>query len=634
MRAQMVTNSINHIFSADGKKQSIDKLLIGDKKLIWEKSLSNEIGRIAQGIRDVLGNDTVDYIPRREVPANTIVTYANFICDFRPLKSEQYRVRLTVGGDKLHYEYDASSPAASLIETKLLLNSTISQSAKGARFMTIDIKDFFLKSFMNKPEYMRIHKKYFLPDIRKQYNIDNIIGNDDYVYCRIKRGMYGLKQAARLAYDGLVKHLKQFGYYPDKLATNIWKHESRKTKFCLCVDDFGIQYFNNDDANHLIESLKAKYQITIDKQGKNFCGLNLNWDYSNGWVDISMKGYVKDTLDKLGHTNRKKQHAPHKWNVPIYGKNRQFATEEDTATILGPTHVKYTQRIVGSLLYYARAIDNTILPAVNTIALQQTKPTINTLEKIKMLLNYLHTYPNATIRYYASDMELHIDSDAAYLVAPDAKSRIAGFYYCSNKTTNNINIPLNGPVLVECKLLKHVVTSAAEAETAALFYNCQTAVQLRQMLEALDHPQKTTHVKTDNSTAESFVNSTFKQKRSKSWDVRYHWISEQSTLGKFLIYWAKGLENLADYHTKHHPPFHHKNVRETYILKGNHMSNKYELKNSHHIGRTELRARVCLDPTRRSLPRTVPTNAKRPNNINSRYILNRSEYNDIIKLLS
>ena len=64
------------------------------------------------------------------------------------------------------------------------------------------------------------------------------------------------------------------------------------------------------------------------------------------------------------------------------------------------------------------------------------------------------------------------------------------------------------------------------------------------------------------------------------------------------------------------------------------MSNNYELKNLHHIGRTELQARVCLDPTRRSLRRTVPTNAKRPNNINSRYILNRSEYNDIIKLLS
>ena len=56
-------------------------------------------------------------------------------------------------------------------------------------------------------------------------------------------------------YDGLVEHLKQFGYYPDKFAPNIWSHETRQTKFCLCVDDFGIQYFNSNDAQHLINAL-------------------------------------------------------------------------------------------------------------------------------------------------------------------------------------------------------------------------------------------------------------------------------------------------------------------------------------------------------------------------------------------
>ena len=250
-----------------------------------------------------------------------------------------------------------------------------------------------------------------------------------------------------------------------------------------------------------------------------------------------------------------------------------------------------------------------------------------------MLLNYLHTYPNAAIRYHASDMHLHIDSDAAYLVEPNAKSRIAGFYYCSTKPPIT-KVPLNGPILVECRLLQHVVTSAAEAETAALFYNCQTAVHLRQMLSALGHTQQTTHVKTDNSTAESFVNDTFKQKRSKAWDVRYHWLSEQRTLGKFLVFWAKGLENLADYHTKHHPPSHHKSMRNAYILKGHHIRTKHELKTSHQNDRTELRARVCLDPTRRSLHRDIPPTPKRSNNIDSRYRPNNSAYNRLIKLLS
>ena len=85
--------------------------------------------------------------------------------------------------------------------------------------------------------------------------------------------MYGLKQAARLAYDDLVLHLKQYGYSPDPITKIIWKHDQRKTKFCLCVDDFGVQYFSEADKNHVVNALQDKYEVTIDVTGKNLCGL-------------------------------------------------------------------------------------------------------------------------------------------------------------------------------------------------------------------------------------------------------------------------------------------------------------------------------------------------------------------------
>ena len=156
------------------------------------------------------------------------------------------------------------------------------------------------------------------------------------------------------------------------------------------------------------------------------------------------------------------------------------------------------QSVVRSFLYYGQAVDNTILPALNEISLHQASPTENTNEKNQMLLDYLNTFSDTKIRFYASDMQLFVDSDAAYLVAPKAKSRIAGFFYCSNST---VSPPLNGPIHVECKILRHVVTSATEAETAGLFFNCQTAIYLTHMLHALGHSQTATPVKTDNKTA-------------------------------------------------------------------------------------------------------------------------------------
>ena len=118
------------MFDTQGRKQSLDKLLQGPTKQIWQKALTNELGRLAQGINNVNGNDVVDFISYKDVPKNKIVSYANMACDIRPLKTEKYCVRMTVGGDRLQYPDDTASPAATLSETKLLLNSTISQSSK------------------------------------------------------------------------------------------------------------------------------------------------------------------------------------------------------------------------------------------------------------------------------------------------------------------------------------------------------------------------------------------------------------------------------------------------------------------------------------------------------------------------
>ena len=114
-------------------------------------------------------------------------------------EGRKWRVRIVVGGDKLTYSEDAASPAASLLETKLILNSVISDADRGARFLTADVKDFFLATFMEKPEFMKVLLKHLPPDIIEQYRLNNKVYNG-FIYIKIKKGMYGLKQAAILTY--------------------------------------------------------------------------------------------------------------------------------------------------------------------------------------------------------------------------------------------------------------------------------------------------------------------------------------------------------------------------------------------------------------------------------------------------
>lgn len=250
---QLFTSQANHIFNDRGVRETINSLRKKDPEK-WNRALSNEWGRLAQGNKyGVTATNTITFIFKKsEIPNNAPITYASFVCNFRPLKSEPYRVRIVVGGDKLQYSEDAASPTTDLLETKILLNSTISDASKGAKFLSADLKDFFLASPMKRPEFMKVHISKFLPDIIQQYNLNELKDEKGFVYIKIQKGMYRLKQAALLAYLQLVTFLKSHGYYPEKHCMRIWSHKTRKTKFCLCVDDFGIKYFNKSDADHLL----------------------------------------------------------------------------------------------------------------------------------------------------------------------------------------------------------------------------------------------------------------------------------------------------------------------------------------------------------------------------------------------
>ena len=158
-------------------------------------------------------------------------------------------------------------------------------------------------------------------------------------------------------------------------------------------------------------------------------------------------------------------------------------------------------------------------------------------------------------------MILFIDSDAAYLVEYEARSRAGGFFYLGNKDGQLIN----GSILILAKIIKFVMSSAAEAEIAGLFMNAKAAIPIRQALIKMGHPQPATKIKTENSTANGFVNDTIKQNRSKALDMRFYWLKDRQQQKQFNIYWEPGKSNLADYFTKHHSAAHHKSVRPIYL---------------------------------------------------------------------
>ena len=131
-----------------------------------------ELGRLAQDNKyGATPTDCIEFIPHSDVPANAKCTYANFVADHRPLKTDPDRICCVAGGDKIDFWGDSSSPTTNLAEAKLLFDSVISDVKNGARFMTCDLKDHFLASPMQNPHYMGIKWEHIPEDIRLRYNL-------------------------------------------------------------------------------------------------------------------------------------------------------------------------------------------------------------------------------------------------------------------------------------------------------------------------------------------------------------------------------------------------------------------------------------------------------------------------------
>ena len=85
---------------------------------------------------------------------------------------------------------------------------------------------------MSRAEYKIIHSKYFSTDIIDQYQIDGLIAAYGYVYIKIIKGMYGLKQTAIIAYHHLIFHTEPHRFYPVPFTTGLWAHKTRFLPLC------------------------------------------------------------------------------------------------------------------------------------------------------------------------------------------------------------------------------------------------------------------------------------------------------------------------------------------------------------------------------------------------------------------
>ena len=336
-----------------GAAAEYNDLLNSSKAAAWEAATADELGRLASGNLPHMteGTETIHFIYVHQLPKGKKATYVKMVVVDKPNREIKERVRMTAGGDQVAYIGDCSTKTANLTTAKCLFNSVV--STPQAKFMTMDIKDFYLNTPMELYEYLRIPVKYIPETIMKQYKLHEKV-HKGYVYVEVRKGMYGLPHAGKIANDRLVDHLKAAGFIQAKHTHGLFSHETRKgLLFSLVVDDFGVQYIDRADDDHLADTLKRMYTITMDWTGTKYLGLTLRWDYKNRTCDMSMPKYIEKALLRFAiPTPKRAQHSPHAWAKPDYGAKTQLTAPIDDSSPLSQPERTRIQEITGTLLYY------------------------------------------------------------------------------------------------------------------------------------------------------------------------------------------------------------------------------------------------------------------------------------------
>ena len=392
--------------------------------------------------------------------------------------------------------------------------------------------------------------------------------------------MYGHPVAGKLSNALLKKTIESDGYYEDDLVPCLFHHKERDTKFTLIVDDIGAEVNSEDDITHLANSIGKIWKVKIDKTGSKFIGMNLNWEYDHlplPRMTADNPTAIPDALKRFkpGITLTGKN-TPAIYNSKLYKpKNSKSKILNENNNLNLPTPVpdmkEYIQQLTGTFSHYARTIDYTMIPAVNTLSRSQAKPTTQTLLEADQLLEYASRHPNNKLIFEASDMQLKCQYDASLHTLIDGRSVIGDIKYLGNY--NDPPEKVQNVFDASSTVLNAVAAHIVEAEYGSAFHCGQQAYFYGIVLEALGFTQRYIEFYGDNNIAVGISNDSVKVKRAKAIEKSYHWFRDKCRRKEFKSMHIKGLYNTSDFMTKPLPKARHNllapNLVSVTNMKGN-----------------------------------------------------------------
>jgi hypothetical protein len=444
---------------------------------------------------------------------------------------DKYKARLVcLGNQQEESSYDAIKSGTARSATVKLMISI--QAKLGCSSMVLDVKGAYLKS-----------------KIREELNEKLFIMLPDKSVVRLKKYLYGLKQAGYEWEQNVTKCLIRGGYdqsEADPRSFSKWDGD-RFVIMCIHVDDFFVIGSDPDMLHGLFELLESEYGQVSIKEGDllAYLGMQISVDPTTGSISLTQPAYTNKLLElHLPEGNKKGK----TYRTPMSTVERTMP--EDTA----PIDQRGYLEIVGGLNYLAQYTRPDILYALSILAQKCANPTVGDKKKAIRILRYLESTVGQGLNFSPGPIDLQCFVDAAHHSYSDGKGHY-GYSFSLGAQ--------DGCFFAKSKKMKLVTLSSTESEYVALCEAAREAMWLRRLLQDIGFKQKEpTIMWQDNKSTIDMVNGHRNFQSSKHINPKFHYTGDMVEQGELCLEYKPTGDMVADVLTKALPARTHIRLSE------------------------------------------------------------------------
>jgi hypothetical protein len=500
--------------AADPDSPSLKEALSGDEAAEWREAIDSEDQQMDD--KDVF--EWVTSIPagKEVIPAHYILKQKR---DPRGNRTKK-KARLVAGG---HRQSEASygetyAPTANMVSIKVILQLAASQ---GLLIRSLDVGGAYLNADIDRELYL------IIPSVEKDGPVR---------LARLRKSLYGLKQAGHLWYHHLRESLEKFGYAVtkhDQCCFTKTEADGTVTMLAIHVDDLLIASADISHSEALLTHLRSIYSEVSDSDGSSHLGLSLDRDAA-GSIKVTQPGLLKKFIEFCGLTDGCSASIT---PVSAYDDPSSYSDEDSQ-----PVDSHMFLRGVGMLLYLTHSrLD--LLFASSLMSSAAAAPTVRDWRKLVRVGRYLLGTTELGIIFRSDDpVELHGFCDASYATNSDMRSH----------TGVAVHMGFASACIYAASIKQKLVAlSSTEAEMEALKSITTLLVWIRGLLGDFGLEQiSPALVYEDNTAAVHLASKPGKWGRTRHFAVRYEYVKSQVKENVLEIHWCPTGEMVADILTK------------------------------------------------------------------------------------